>query len=149
MWDNSCGGRCWIFLGAQGQVAIWLPHFIYPSGITIDHAPSHIADDITYAPHRMRLWGLLDEDSTGYLTYTSSDRPGPISPPISDSYVFMHLADIEYDIHALQPVQTFQISQDKQDAKIDFGVYIVKVVDNWGGMQTCLYQVRIHGKGLD
>lgn len=136
---NSHGSRCWMMPEPHGQVAIRLPHFIYPSSITIDHAPFHITGDITQAPHKIRLWGLLDEDSAEYSVYTSSDRPLPMAPPISDLYTFMHLADIEYNIHALQPTQSFQIDQVRRNAKTDFGVYVIEVVDNWGGTHTCLY----------
>ena len=131
--------------GRRGQVSIMVPHFIHPSSVTIDHAPTYVAVDITQAPCRITVWGLLNEDSDVYLAHKLRPNVSK-APPISDFYVFMRLADIEYDIHALQPSQTFQIDPEKRDAKLEFGVFVIEVVDNWGGPSTCVYRVRIHGE---
>lgn len=147
--DNLHGGRCWAIDGTRGQVGIRLPHFIHPTQITIDHAPRQIAENVAWAPRRMRLWGVVEgEDNQKlYKQHTSTHVDSlPTGPPISHKNIFLSLATFSYDIDHPFYSQTFEIRGEVSDMGISFGVFVLEVLDNWGGDITCVYRVRIHGR---
>ena len=147
--DNLHGGRCWAFDGSRGQVGIRVPTRIRPTAITIDHVPRQVADDPQQAPHRLRLWAAVDGEANKekFAKYTASSPPAVANGPlITHGYTFMHLADFRYDLDMANPVQTFSIHPQAQALGMDFGVFVVEVLDNWGGSLTCVYRIRLHGE---
>ncbi|KAI0708438.1 hypothetical protein C8Q76DRAFT_584098, partial [Earliella scabrosa] len=139
---NLHGGRCWQFEGNHGQVGIYIPHVIHPTHITVDYVPQKVADDPGQAPRRMRLWGALDGRA-------NQGRQGQlqrgVGPPMQDIYTFMHIANFTFNLESPHHSQTFPVDPKIFDARINFGVFVVEVFDNWGSDVTCIYRLRIHG----
>ena len=149
--DNLQGGRCWTIAGAFGQVAVRVANCIHPTHITIDQVPVEVLEDPRQAPRRMRLWGAVDGDRNKdvyrrYKPLTSSSIPD--GPPISKGYTFLHLSDFKYDRYAANHVQIFPVQAQIQDLMMDFGVFVVQVLDNWGSDSTCIYRIHLHGRAL-
>ncbi|OJT15121.1 Spindle pole body-associated protein sad1 [Trametes pubescens] len=149
-------GRCWT-TAATGQVGLSTPTLIYPQQVTIDHIPRQLALDIGRAPRRMVLWGVidglsnmqrfksLDVDATSRLPFNGIPH-GRSSPPLAAKHAFIALAVFEYDISGDYPTQTFAVFDHIMSSKMDFGIFVLEVVDNWGAPDTCLYRIRIHGE---
>ncbi len=150
-------GRCWSTAPA-GQVGFSTPTLIYPQFVTIDHIPRQLSLDIGCAPRRMVLWGVLDGIFNFRRFQSLSARHldlqapfnltprGRNAPSVTGDHAFVVLAAIEYDIGGDWPTQTFPIFDHILESRMDFGVFVLEVVDNWGSVDTCLYRVRIHGE---
>ncbi len=152
--ENLHGGRCWNMSTVDGQVGIALPEIIRPTAVAIEHLPVEIADEGgIQAPHDMRLWGLLE----GRANIERHDALAPqehissvpaTGPPITGGYTFVRLADFEYDVSAPGHIQAFPIDPRMRRAALEFAVFVIEILNNWGGNATCLYRVRIHGHGV-
>ncbi|PIL28471.1 hypothetical protein GSI_08509 [Ganoderma sinense ZZ0214-1] len=144
--DNLHGGRCWVIEGTQAQVSICTPERIRLRSVTIDHVPQQVAEDPKQAPRRMRVWGAVDgrenmAEYAGYLASTSSVlRDGPV---ITQGWTFLHLVDFEYDLFGTNHVQTFPLDSSVWDLKMDFGVFVVEILDNWGSSR-CMPGVTLY-----
>ncbi|OJT15388.1 SUN domain-containing protein 3 [Trametes pubescens] len=143
-------GRCWS-IPVTGQIGLSSPTLIHPTSISVDHIPKELAADIGRAPRRMILWGLVDGLSnlqrfrsvpTDELKAIANGRT---SPTLSKNHAFVPLASFEYDINADFHVQTFPVHEYVAQLAMDFGVFVVEILDNWGSSDSCLYRVRIHG----
>ena len=84
----------------------------------------------------MRFWGSVDGSQNGgrFKEYQSL-YPGTYlspsaGPPLTNGYQFVHLADFEYDVNATSHVQTFPVHAYVPPLEIDFGVFVVEVLDN-------------------
>ena len=53
-------GHCWPFQGAQGQLGVTLSRIVQIDEITIDHVARDIAWDMSSAPRKMEVWGLVE-----------------------------------------------------------------------------------------
>ena len=149
--DNLQGGRCWAFDGSTGQVGIRVPTRIRPTAITIDHVPRQVAEDPQQAPRALRLWAAVDGEANRerFAGYAASSPPAVADgPPITHGYTFMHLADFEYDLDAANYVQTFPVPPRLQALGMDFGVFVLEILGNWGGSLTCVYRIRLHGEAV-
>ena len=150
--DNLSGGRCWTIPESRGQVGISVSRLIFPSHITVDHVPPEAAEDIQQAPRHMRFWGSVDgsQNSDRYKEYFarySNSIPTPSrAPNITNGYNFVHLGDFEYDVNATWHIQTFPVHDHILPLQMDFGVFVIEILDNWGSPTTCLYRFRIHGR---
>ncbi|KAL1941592.1 hypothetical protein VTO73DRAFT_7031 [Trametes versicolor] len=150
-------GRCWL-MSVSGQLGLSTPTVIYPQYVTIDHIPRQIAIDIGRAPRHLILWGVVDGQSNlrRFRSLSTHDAfsqvpvhlasHGRSAPLITANLAFAALAIFEYDIASGWPTQTFPVFEHIRDSQMDFGVFVLEVVDNWGGSDTCLYRVRIHGE---
>ncbi|KAJ8463966.1 hypothetical protein ONZ51_g9904 [Trametes cubensis] len=150
-------GRCWT-IAVTGQIGISTSVLIHPRYITIDHIPRQVALDIGRAPRRMVLWGVIDglsniqrfrslvASNPNAETLLESGPCGRSFPPISGTHAFFALATFEYDVYAGFPSQTFAVSDYIAVSGMDFGIFVVEVIDNWGAADTCLYRIRIHGE---
>ena len=100
----------------------------------------------------MWFWGSVDGSQNGaqfkeFLSlYPKTYQSPTTGPPITNGYQFVHLTDFEYDVNVTSHVQTFQVYPHVPPLDMDFRVFVVKVLDNWGGSSTCLYQLCIHGQ---
>ncbi|KAI0827481.1 hypothetical protein BC628DRAFT_1303745, partial [Trametes gibbosa] len=154
--DDTAIGRCWT-ISRSGQVGLSTPAVIYPTHVTIEHIPRHVAVDIGRAPRHMILWGVVDGlpnvHRLGWL-HDHHDMEFPLdtpfqarfAPPISATYAFVALAAFEYDISSDSPIQTFAVYDRIMASQMDFGIFVLEVVDNWGGVDTCLYRIQLHGE---
>ncbi|RPD74276.1 hypothetical protein L226DRAFT_425821, partial [Lentinus tigrinus ALCF2SS1-7] len=151
--DDLRVGECWLVPGTSGQLGIGLHTFVAPTHVTIDHIPLEIAADIGQAPRKMVLWGLVEGSHNRALYRKLAERGevlhaaalGRERPPVHSNQQYVFLASFDYNIFAPFHIQTFQISSIAVDEGLYFGVVVLEIVDNWGGQNTCLYRVRIHG----
>ncbi|KAM5539814.1 hypothetical protein V8D89_006627 [Ganoderma adspersum] len=119
--------------------------------VTVDHVPWEVADDPNQAPCWMRLWGAVDgrENLAKYAQYLvsafSNLGDGPV---IIQGWTFLHLLDFKYDLFGANYVQTFSLDTPVQDLKMDFGIFVVEVLDNWGSELTCIYHIQLYRSPL-
>ncbi|CDO75812.1 hypothetical protein BN946_scf184951.g10 [Trametes cinnabarina] len=132
--DTEAIGRCWSTL-VPSQVGMSIPTLIHPTNVTIDHIPCELAADIGRAPRRMVLWGVVDgkPNQARYKAVMAARgrRSKESSPVLTSGHRFLPLAYLEYDIYADSNVQTFSILQDVIDSHMDFGVFVLEILDNW------------------
>lgn len=165
-------GNCWPFAGTSGQLGVVLARAVYISEVTIEHVPRDIAYDIRSAPRQMELWGLVDgADNVAKVkeyqqrvverrmeAVKRAEAEGSPLPPDEDAYPpslprsphYLRLAQISYDIHASNHIQTFSIPNEIQELGADFGIVVLIIKNNWGEEDyTCLYRMRVHGTEKD
>lgn len=119
-------GKCWPMHGTSGSLTVTLSNSIRPTSVTIEHIPS----ENSTAPKRFRV--------LGWTIHCDVNEP----LRIHSKEVLM------YDIHAPEPVQTFEL---------DWGWMVdttntvtLEVLDNWGNTEfTCMYGFGVHGKKID
>lgn len=145
-------GSCWRMPNAVGQVGISIPMTIHPTNITVDHIPKEIASDIGQAPREMVLWGVMDGSANTERYDDHFAELWPIAkvhqrstPTLTMGQRFIPVAKFTYDIHGPLPIQTFPVHQEVLASGLDFGVFVLEVLSNWGSDSTCLYRVRLHG----
>ncbi|KAF9449514.1 hypothetical protein P691DRAFT_667324 [Macrolepiota fuliginosa MF-IS2] len=150
-------GYCWPFRGQSGQMGVSLAAPVVIEEVTIDHVAKENAMDLRSAPRVMEVWGLIEgeENKSKYLEIMEErqkkaggaevvDEEYPVSLPRDPPY--MRLANFTYDIDAVKNVQTFPVEREIKERGIDFGVVVLRVLDNWGMEEfTCLYRFRVHG----
>ena len=172
-------GHCWPFAGGEGQLGVALASPIFLEAVTIDHVAKSIAFDMRSAPRQMEVWGLVEgndnvarvrawkediaarkvEQSSGErgsTTYDQDDSNGgygdyevvyPKTLPRYPEYI--RLANFTYDIHSPNNVQTFPVMPEIRELGIDFGIVVLRVLNNWGRDDfTCLYRFRAHGQRM-
>jgi SUN domain-containing protein 1/2 len=149
-------GHCWPFEGAQGQLGVTLSRIVQIEEITIDHVARDIAWDMSSAPRKMEVWGLIEGSSNFEkaaaldAARTNAGQEIPMQPrslPHSTRYV--RIAHFEYDVDAPNAVQTFPVDEDVRASGMDFGIVVLRVLDNWGQQFTCLYRFRVHGQMIE
>ena len=133
-------------------MGISVPMAILPSNITIDHIPKEIASDIGQAPRELVLWGVMDGSANTERYDEHFAELWPITnmrqksaPALTMDQRFIPIAEIKYNIHDPLPIQTFPVHQAVVASGLDFGVFVLEVLSNWGSNSTCLYRVRLHG----
>lgn len=163
------GGACWIFHGQSGQLAIAFSEIINISHVTVAHTlcklPSwcmllvtqcvlvDLTDSVEMAPWKMILWGMVEgkenlakyntlhQNATGVLLELFQSAPA-----ITHNIVFIPLTSFDYNIHTAQHTQSFTMLPAVANAGMDFSVVVFKILENWGGLSTCLYHVGVHGR---
>ncbi|KAI0650951.1 hypothetical protein C8Q79DRAFT_924086 [Trametes meyenii] len=147
--ENLHGGRCWALKGTRGQVGIATLSPIHPTNVTIDHAPREVVDDISQAPRRVVVWGVVDGqfNHARYAEYrplfeSAHERGSPLE---TDGQTLVALSVFEYNIHSSRHVQTFPVFDHVLQSGMTFGVFVFEFESNWGGTGTCIYRVRLHG----
>lgn len=153
-------GRCWPFAGTEGQLGVMLVAPAYIEEITIDHISKEVAFDMETAPKRMEVWGLVEgaDNLQRYDAWNAAqaarreageqdEEEYPATLPTDADYI--RLARFAYDIEAPNHVQTFPVDPEVRNLGIDFGVVVLRVLDNWGRKEyTCLYRFRVHGQKM-
>ena len=85
------------------------------------------------------------DGSDGYLNNYEVDYPKTL--PKHPEYI--RLANFTYDIHSPNNVQTFPVMAEIRELGIDFGIVVLRVLNNWGRDDfTCLYRFRVHGQRI-
>ncbi|EIW77778.1 hypothetical protein CONPUDRAFT_75576 [Coniophora puteana RWD-64-598 SS2] len=151
--DNGLGS-CWLLEATSGQLGITLARRIRVSHITLEHVPPQVSD-MRLAPRQLLIWGMVDDESAAHrireasikypLSLTNRLQTKP-SPLISASQFFVPLVLFEYDIHSDDLIQSFSVIDDFTLLDVAFETIVVDILDNYGGGETCLYRVRVHGE---
>ena len=82
------------------------------------------------------------DGSDGYHNY-EVDYPKTL--PKYPEYI--RLANFTYNIYSTNNVQTFPVMPEIRELGIDFGIVVLRVLNNWGRDDfTCLYRFRVHGQ---
>jgi SUN domain-containing protein 1/2 len=149
-------GHCWPFEGSQGQLGVTLSRIVQIDEITIDHVARDIAWDMSSAPRKMEVWGLVEGSSNFEkvaeldAARTKAGQEIPMQPrSLPHSVRYVRIAQFEYDIDATNAVQTFPVDEDVRASGMDFGIVVLRVLNNWGQQFTCLYRFRVHGRMIE
>ena len=150
-------GHCWPFTGGEGQLGVALTSPIFLEEVTIDHVAKSIAFDMRSAPRQMEVWGLVEgKDNIARVQAWKEDLATrkeanyevvdyPKTLPKHPEYI--RLANFTYNIHSPNNVQTFPVMPEIRELGIDFGIVVLRVLNNWGRDDfTCLYRFRVHGQ---
>jgi len=171
-------GHCWPFAGGEGQLGVALASPIFIEEVSIDHVAKSIAFDMRSAPRQMEVWGLVEgkdniarvrawkediasrkegEQPSGEQSSASYNQDGSdassyeaVYPKTLPKYPeYVRLANFIYDIHSPHNVQTYPVMPEMRELGIDFGIVVLRVLNNWGRDDfTCLYRFRVHGQRL-
>ena len=92
---------------------------------------------------------IYDKDGShswnGHHDYEVVDYPKTL--PKHSEYI--RLANFTYNIHSPNNVQTFPVLPEIRELGIDFGIVVLRVLNNWGRDDfTCLYRFRVHGRWI-
>lgn len=153
--NDSCQvSHRWCFSLHSGQVGLRLATPIYPSNITLDHIPRLYSINPQNAPRSVIVWGVIDGSENearfsrlkrgphrGEAWHGSQDRPKQ-----SIHQDFVAIAEFQFDMYADWHIQTFPVKEFVGVYGFDFGLVVVEVLTNWGGSETCLHRVRVHGR---
>lgn len=160
------GGYCWPFAGRQGQLGVSLAAPVIIDEVTIDHIAKEIALDIRSAPRYVEVWGMVEgeenvrkyeelvnerereqEARTRNGESENTTEEYPITLPHNPPYI--RIANFTYDVDSPKNIQTFPVFEEIKEKKMDFGIVVLRVLDNWGRDEfTCLYRFRVHGTRL-
>ena len=142
-WDEP--GDCWCAASnedgnGKAQLGIQLGEPIIPTQLTIEHPPrSSLPDDgILNAPQHVELWVESKEPALVRFNY---DGEGCEDGPEG----WQCLGKVRYDTRGSNHVQTFLLDG---EAQTPVDKVLVRVTSNWGAPNTCIYRVRLHGKGF-
>ncbi|KAB5594001.1 Myosin-4 [Ceratobasidium theobromae] len=152
-------GNCWPFAGSQGQIAVLLSRSVKVDAVTIDHASKEVAYDLSAAPRKFAVWGLVEgadnleklakyqQEVEGQTIGTGEGEQAEDGPSFKPARIL--LAEFEYDINASSHIQTFEVPERVRQAGIDVGVVVFQIRSSWGDPNyTCLYRVRVHGEAV-
>ena len=142
-WDEV--GDCWCAAASsdrgKAQLAVLMPRSIVPTSFTVEHMPSQGTYDIGAAPKELEVW--VHAPAFDASPDKVAALPRCSGAPPADDYICIGKG--RYDVHASNHVQNFPLY-----AGADVGPVrsaIIRVINNWGRDWTCLYRVRMHGKG--
>ncbi|KAK7188149.1 hypothetical protein DPSP01_001691 [Paraphaeosphaeria sporulosa] len=142
-WDEP--GDCWCAApdeskSGKAQLGIELGEPMYPTQLTIEHLPRSSApsEDIRSAPQNVELWVKSNEPPMERFAFDGERcEDGPEG--------WQCLGKVRYDRNGANHVQTFLLDGEAQEP---IKKVMLRVTSNWGADHTCLYRVRLHGKGL-
>lgn len=119
-------GKCFLFRGSTGQLAVRLAVPIHVSAVTLSHVAPHLkpANVLSSAPKSIEIWGLHD-----------------VNGEPADSGVL--LREATYDATA-NAVQTFSVKESDSVRVVE-----LRVLDNHGASNTCVYRLQVHGTPKD
>src|SRR5438128_12516891 len=104
------------------------------------------------AHRKIILWGMVEGDSnlekynalrqsaTGILLELFKSTPA-----VTDGIVLVPLSSFDYNIYTPHHIQSFSILPAVANAGMDFGVAVFTILENWGGLFTCVYLVVLFG----
>lgn len=133
--------------GRYVQLGIQLNHDIFPDEVVIEHLPILTSPSPGAAPKDIELWGDFSHlDQLEFAALTNNAHP------IEEIEWYPQLALLgrfRYDAPANEHgkyIQIFRLEYN-QDNKDEYWTKKValRIKSNWGGDNTCLYRVRVHG----
>jgi len=136
----------------------------YVEEFSIEHLAKEVAFDMRSAPRQMEVWGLVEgKDNEEKVKAWRAERAARREEEGADADVYdegiypetlpkkpeyLRLANFAYDIHAPRNIQTFAVDPEIRKLGVDFGVVVLRVLNNWGQEFTCLYRFRVHGQRM-
>ncbi|KAH7905663.1 hypothetical protein BJ138DRAFT_1017418, partial [Hygrophoropsis aurantiaca] len=131
--------------------------------LTIDHTMQNLLGGFRDAARTLVLWGLIDKENIAryrHFVRTAGGAHATDNKPPSQivreavsrdpQSFFLELSHFHFDPYRGESMtQTFPIHSALSGMKLDFGIVVLEVKDNWGATQTCLYRVRVHGEERD
>ncbi|EME78826.1 uncharacterized protein MYCFIDRAFT_199933 [Pseudocercospora fijiensis CIRAD86] len=153
-WDETT--QCWCSANStehRAQLGVRLSRKIWPTELTIEHAPAMATRNIAAAPKDFEVWFELDpaeadriyEEIGGKTSRFAGDRPCSSTPP-DDLRPWACLMTDWYDIDSHNFVQSFKFFPDMQSHGISTNRVVFRVTDNWGADHTCMYRWRLAGE---
>ncbi|KAJ3555323.1 hypothetical protein NM688_g2645 [Phlebia brevispora] len=144
--------HCWIFQGAEAQLAIRLSNYSTVTRIAIEQP--YVADEVARSPRQIAVWGLVDgAEDEAHLAgheevyksllsrmHTTEDRP-------VHGHQFVPLAAFTYDA-ASAGLQTFAVFHSVAALDLEYGVILVKILNNWGGESTRFCHIGVFGDDM-
>jgi len=153
-WSEA--GQCWCAAASdepgRAQLGILLERDVYASTFVIENVSPQHTYDIASSPRTVEVWGLLSSSSRD--VYLQQPHPEDadeentcVTPPPESGVgkVWICLGKGGYDIHEAargMEVQSFEL----QDRNLSVRQIVVRVLENWGGVRTCIYRVRLLGR---
>ncbi|KXT16574.1 hypothetical protein AC579_6299 [Pseudocercospora musae] len=155
-WEENT--QCWCSANSsehRAQLGVRLGYTIFPTELTIEHAPALATRDIAAAPKDFEVWVELDpaeapriyEDLGGQISRFSGDRPCSSTPP-DDVRAWVCLMTDWYDTSSHNFVQSFKFYPDMQSYGISTSRVVIRVTDNYGADHTCMYRWRLTGEDV-
>lgn len=142
-WEEP--GDCWCAApneasNGKAQLGIQLGEPMLPTQLTIEHLPrfSAPADDIRSAPQNVEIW--VESEAPALMRFAFDGERCDDGPE-----GWQCLGKVRYDRNGANHVQTFLLDG---EAQTPVNKVLLRVTSNWGSDHTCLYRVRLHGKGL-
>ena len=146
--------RRWCFMGPQGQLGILLSVPGRITNISISH-PS-LVSLLPSAPRDIILWGVVDGEANKSVYDNSGNTLQllrtrlPVQRPFARydhrELTYVPLASFSFNIKEVNMHQVFDVFPEIYGLRMDFGIVVVQVVNNWGGAHTGLYHVGVHGE---
>lgn len=142
-------GSCWAFNGPTASLGVRLSRTIVPTDITIEHASSDVAYDVSSAPADFEVWGIVD--SEGDLlklqqyrqSQAAADNDRLSSLPPSPRHVLLVAG--AYDPHAYSHIQSFSVLPALLDLNIPVAVVQLRILGTQANGNGCLYRFRVGG----
>ncbi|KAK7434741.1 SUN domain-containing protein 3 [Stygiomarasmius scandens] len=143
-------GHCWSFAGSNGHIGIQLVTPITLSQVTLyyPNARQILPKELRQAPKNILIWALLQKE---WLPMLGGELPvRPMSdfmrkdrkaPSHGAGGVFVAVGSIAY-----RPEDgTKQVFTLSELLASKCNAIVMEVVDNWGGNETCIYRIAVHG----
>ena len=146
--------RMWCFMGSQGQLGVLLSVPGRITNISISH-PS-LLSLLPSAPRNIILWGVVDGEANKSIYDNSGNilqllrTQLPVQSPFARydhrELMYVPLASFSFNIKEVNMHQVFNVFPEINGLRMDFGIVVVQVVNNWGGAHTGLYHVGVYGE---
>lgn len=134
--------------GRYTQLGVYLSHDIFPDEIVIEHLPLETTPSPNSAPKDIEIWGEFSHlpplDFSALMMGPHPIKELQWHPPMA------LLGRFRYDAVANEKegkyLQTFRLDVNQGNRDEHWVKKLVlRVNSNWGGDNTCLYRVRVHG----
>ena len=146
--------RRWCFTGPRGQLGVLLSVPGRITNISISH-PSQVSA-LPSAPRHIILWGVVDGDTNKAIYDNSEDVfrslrarlsvQGPFARYDHRELTYVPLASFLYNIKESSMHQVFAVFPEIYELRMDFGIVVIQVVNNWGEVYTGLHHVGVYGE---
>ncbi|KAG1895165.1 uncharacterized protein F5891DRAFT_960610 [Suillus fuscotomentosus] len=129
--DDMKHGGCWASPGSHIRLGISLPHQLFVEQVTIDHVPLPVAQDITTAPRKVIIWGLIYSEES-IIVPPDLDFQLKTTVMMGGSFTgtYLEIISFEYDVFHQTHIQTFAVSREIVGLQVDFDVIVVEVMSN-------------------
>ena len=146
--------RRWCFIGSKGQLGILLSVPGRITNISVSHPPQ--VSVLPSAPRHIILWGVVDGDANKAIYDEHGDVlqslrarllvQGPFARHDNWELIYVPLATFFYNIKGSSAHQVFDVFPEIHELRMDFGIVVVQIVNNWGEAYTGLHHVGIYGE---